>query len=257
MRVYCRSGRLRCGRFWMAFQQRSKLGLKGQGVSRVTPSRGWGPTLPHTWRAQKAWILRATSSAFQYSAPMPPCRQRSPIICRKRTVPSYRHNTLSPHVPIVLHIHDHSVPPCAPQPTRPQALLHSPPPLHSVYSIDCTPLSIPLPQIKRFLHLCPHPKIDFIPQCPKFQDGSPCSASTLLDVGELDRFGETAPDRSVFALPRELFALFARRFFFPSRSDDFGVRAEVAALAEYLDVEMISLASFEVSISLNARSDAK
>ena len=111
MRVYCRSGRLRCGRFWMAFQQRSKLGLKGQGVSRVTPSRGWGPTLPHTWRAQKAWILRATSSAFQYSAPMPPCRQRSPIICRKRTVPSYRHNTLSPHVPIVLHIHDHSVPP--------------------------------------------------------------------------------------------------------------------------------------------------
>ena len=51
----------------------------------------------------------------------------------------------------------------------------------------------------------------------------------MLDVGELDRFGETAPDRSVFALPRELFALFARRFFFPSRSADFGVRAEVAA----------------------------
>ena len=86
MRVYCRSGRLRCGRFWMAFQQRSKVGLKGQGVSRVTPSRGWGPTLPHTWRAQKAWILRATSSAFQYSAPMPPCRQRSPN--RSHLIPS-------------------------------------------------------------------------------------------------------------------------------------------------------------------------
>ena len=130
MRVYCRSGRLRCGRFWMAFQQR-KLGLKGQGVSRVTPSGVGSHTTTYVAR-EKAWILRATSSAFQYSAPMPPCRQRSPIICRKRTVPSYRHNTLSPHVPIVLHIHDHSVPPCAPQPTRPQPLLHSPPPLHSV-----------------------------------------------------------------------------------------------------------------------------
>ena len=94
MRVYCRSGRLRCGRFWMAFQQRSKLGLKGQVVSRVTPSGVGSHTTTYVAR-EKAWILRATSSAFQYSAPMPPCRQRSPIICRKRTVPSYRHNTLS------------------------------------------------------------------------------------------------------------------------------------------------------------------
>ena len=86
MRVYCRSGRLRCGRFWMAFQQRSKLGLKGQvGVSRVTPSGVGSHTTTYVAR-EKAWILRATSSAFQYSAPMPPCRQRSPN--RSHLIPS-------------------------------------------------------------------------------------------------------------------------------------------------------------------------
>ena len=73
-------------RFWMAFQQRSKLGLKGQvGVSRVTPSGVGSHTTTYVAR-EKAWILRATSSAFQYSAPMPPCRQRSPN--RSHLIPS-------------------------------------------------------------------------------------------------------------------------------------------------------------------------
>ena len=52
MRVYCRSGRLRCGRFWMAFQQRSKLGLKRQGVSRVTPSGVGSHTTTYVARAE-------------------------------------------------------------------------------------------------------------------------------------------------------------------------------------------------------------
>ena len=131
MRVYCRSGRLRCGRFWMAFQQCSKLGLKGQGVSRVTPS-GVGS---HT----TTYVARAES--------MDPPRDvfGLPILGAHATVPPAQPHHLSQKNCTELPT-QHSLSACTYRPShsRPQRStlcstthtsttpLHSPPPLHSV-----------------------------------------------------------------------------------------------------------------------------